>query len=203
MGCRRSARLAAMTHDAGDARWLRWVFTTPYSGTGHSGATGPLFAGLFNRPNGSATSFPKPARSNGTRASRRIAVNRVAIGGHFMTAHAHTFGPMLEALRIQRDAYTTSGGEGAKQRLSDQEEMLRAAKRGRPKTTAARMAPKAQRREPSQMSFEVDGFFSPEIDRFREAVRACAAPRLATAPASCRASRHGSARAPTRPGSLA
>jgi hypothetical protein len=59
--------------------------------------------------------------------------------GHFMTAHTHTFpaDPTLEALRIQRDAYTTSGGEGAavydklrdelvvaRQRLSDQEKVL-------------------------------------------------------------------------------
>jgi len=60
-----------------------------------------------------------------------------------MTAHAHTFpaGPTLEALRIQRDAYTASGGEAAviydklreelvvaKQRLSDQEKWLATAR---------------------------------------------------------------------------
>ena len=73
-----------------------------------------------------------------------------------MTAHIHTFpaGPTIEALRIQRDAYTASRGQAAviyenlrdelvvaKQRLSDQEEMLQAAKRGRPKTTAAHGGP--------------------------------------------------------------
>jgi len=56
-----------------------------------------------------------------------------------MTAHIHTFpaGPTIEALRIQRDAYTASEGEAAviydnlrnelvvaKQRLSDQEKVL-------------------------------------------------------------------------------
>jgi hypothetical protein len=54
-----------------------------------------------------------------------------------MTTHAFTAGPTLEALRIQRDAYTASGGEAAvvydklrdefavtKQRLSDQEKVL-------------------------------------------------------------------------------
>ena len=63
--------------------------------------------------------------------------------GHFMTAHAHTFpaGPTLEALRIQRDAYTASGGEAAviydklrdelvlaRQCLSDQEKELATAR---------------------------------------------------------------------------
>ena len=67
-----------------------------------------------------------------------------------MMAHAFPADPTLEALRVQRDAYAASGAQAAviydklrdefavaKQRLSDQEEMLRAAKRGRPKTTAA------------------------------------------------------------------
>ena len=69
-----------------------------------------------------------------------------------MTAHAHTFpaGPTLEALRIQREAYAASGGEAAvtydklgdelvlaRQRLSDQEKGLRAAKRSRPNMMAA------------------------------------------------------------------
>jgi hypothetical protein len=67
-----------------------------------------------------------------------------------MTAHAFPADPTLEALRVQRDAYAASGGQAAviydnlrdelavtKQRLSDQEEMLQAAKRDRPKTTAA------------------------------------------------------------------
>ena len=71
-----------------------------------------------------------------------------------MMAHAFPADPTLEALRVQRDAYAASGGEAAviydklrdefavaKQRLSDQEEMLRAAKRGRPKTTAAHGGP--------------------------------------------------------------
>jgi hypothetical protein len=62
--------------------------------------------------------------------------------------------PTLEALRVQRDAYAASGGEAAviydklrdelvvaKQRLSDHEKVLRAAKRGRPKTTAAHGGP--------------------------------------------------------------
>jgi hypothetical protein len=72
-----------------------------------------------------------------------------------MTAHAFPADPTLEALRVQRDAYAASGGQAAviydklrnelavaKQRLSDQEEMLRAAKRGRPKTTAAHGGPR-------------------------------------------------------------
>jgi hypothetical protein len=67
-----------------------------------------------------------------------------------MTAHAFPADPTLEALRIQRYTYAASGGQAAviydnlrdelavaKQRLSDQEEMLRAAKRSRPKTMAA------------------------------------------------------------------
>ena len=60
-----------------------------------------------------------------------------------MTAHIHTFpaGPTIEALRIQRDAYTASEGEAAvvydklrdelvvaKQRLSDQEKGLATAR---------------------------------------------------------------------------
>jgi hypothetical protein len=72
-----------------------------------------------------------------------------------MTAHAFPADRTLEALRVQRGAYAASGGEAAvsydklrdelaiaKQRLSDQEEMLRAAKRGRPKTTAAHGGPR-------------------------------------------------------------
>jgi hypothetical protein len=56
-----------------------------------------------------------------------------------MTAHAFPADPTLEALRVQRDTYAASGGQAAvsydklrdelavaKQRLSDQEEMLRA-----------------------------------------------------------------------------
>ena len=71
-----------------------------------------------------------------------------------MTAHAFPADPTLESLRVQRGAYAASGGEAAviydklrdelavaKQRLSDQEEMLRAAKRGRPTTTAAHGGP--------------------------------------------------------------
>ena len=71
-----------------------------------------------------------------------------------MTAHAFPADPTLEALRVQRDAYAASGGQAAvsydklrdefavaKQRLSDQEEMLRAAKRGRPTRTAAHGGP--------------------------------------------------------------
>ena len=67
-----------------------------------------------------------------------------------MTAHAFPTDLALEALRIQRDAYAASGGEAAvsydklrdelvvaKQRLSDQEKVLRAAKRRRPNRTAA------------------------------------------------------------------
>jgi hypothetical protein len=70
-----------------------------------------------------------------------------------MMAHAFPADPTLESLRVQRGA--ASGGEAAviydklrdelavaKQRLSDQEEMLRAAKRGRPKTTAAHGGPR-------------------------------------------------------------
>jgi hypothetical protein len=69
-----------------------------------------------------------------------------------MTAHAD---PTLEALRVKRDTYVASGGQAAvsydklrdgfavtKQRLSDQEKVLRAAKRGRPKTMAANGAPR-------------------------------------------------------------
>jgi hypothetical protein len=60
-----------------------------------------------------------------------------------MTAHAFPADRTLEALRVQRDSYAASGGQAAviydklrdelavaKQRLPDQEEMLRAAKRG-------------------------------------------------------------------------
>ena len=67
-----------------------------------------------------------------------------------MTAHAFPTDLALEALRIHRDAYAASGGEAAvsydklrdelvvaKQRLSDQEKVLRAAKRRRPNRTAA------------------------------------------------------------------
>ena len=67
-----------------------------------------------------------------------------------MTAHAFPTDLALEALRIQRDAYAASGGEAAvsydklrdelvvaKQRLSDQEKVLRAAKRRRPNRTTA------------------------------------------------------------------
>jgi hypothetical protein len=54
-----------------------------------------------------------------------------------MMAHAFSADPMLEALRVQRDAYAASGGQAAvtydklrdefvaaKQRLSDQEKVL-------------------------------------------------------------------------------
>jgi hypothetical protein len=71
-----------------------------------------------------------------------------------MTAHVPA-DPTLEAIRIQRDAYVASGGQAAviydtlrdelaatKRRLSDQEEMLRAAKRDPPKTTAANEDPR-------------------------------------------------------------
>ena len=67
-----------------------------------------------------------------------------------MMAHAFPADPTLEALRVQRNAYAASGGEAAvsydklrdelvvaKQRLSDQEKVLRAAKRRRPNRTAA------------------------------------------------------------------
>ena len=75
-----------------------------------------------------------------------------------MTAHAFPTDLALEALRIQRDAYAASGGEAAvsydklrdelvvaKQRLSDQEKVLRAAKRRRPNRTAAHGAETADR----------------------------------------------------------
>jgi len=67
-----------------------------------------------------------------------------------MTAHIHTFpaGPTIEALRIQRDAYTAFEGEAAviydnlrnelvvaKQRLSDQEKGLATARLDLPAAT--------------------------------------------------------------------
>ena len=67
-----------------------------------------------------------------------------------MMAHAFPADPTLEALRVQRNAYAASGGEAtviydklrdelvlARQRLSDQEKGLRAAKRSRPNMMAA------------------------------------------------------------------
>ena len=67
-----------------------------------------------------------------------------------MTAHAFPTDLALEALRVQRNAYAASGGEAtviydklrdelvlARQRLSDQEKGLRAAKRSRPNMMAA------------------------------------------------------------------
>jgi hypothetical protein len=74
----------------------------------------------------------------------------IAREGRFMTAHIHTFpaGPTIEALRIQRDAYTASEGEAAviydnlrnelvvaKQRLSDQEKGLATARLDLPAAT--------------------------------------------------------------------
>jgi hypothetical protein len=67
-----------------------------------------------------------------------------------MTAHIHTFpaGPTIEALRIQRDAYTAFEGEAAviydnlrnelvvaKQRLSDQEKRFATARLDLPAAT--------------------------------------------------------------------
>jgi hypothetical protein len=86
-----------------------------------------------------------------------------------MTAHTHTFpaGPTIEALRIQRDAYTASEGEAAvvydklrdefvvtKQRLSDQEKWLATA---RPDLPAATEIPQGQTSAPFEANRAATG----------------------------------------------